>query len=144
MPRFAAYFVLILAISLPAVLLARTFMDSDIARIEQLMAEVEDKGLSAWLDAATVDDQGFVISAGSETRRFHLSQRSQAQAWLDQMTGIDGAHEVRLRQQQVTVREPNATVVLNLQLGTDEYVSLRLSLQQVDQQWLIERIRVMS
>ena len=144
MPRFAAYFVLILAISLPAVLLARTFMDSDVSRIEQLLVEVEEQGLSPWLDAAALDGEGIVISAGAETRRFHLAQRGQAQAWLDQMTGIDGAQEVHIRQQQVTVREPNATVVLNLQTGVDEYVSLRLSLQRVDQQWLIERIRVMA
>jgi hypothetical protein len=144
MPRFAAYFVLILAISLPAVLLARTFMDSDVSRIEQLMVAVEDQGLSPWLDGAALEGEGVVLSAGSETRRFHLAQRSQAQAWLNQMTGIDGAQEVRIRQQQVTVREPTATVVLNLQLGVDEYVSLRLSLQRVDDQWVIERIRVMS
>jgi hypothetical protein len=144
MHRVTFYALLFLAVSVPAGVLAAVLIETDEDQIEGLIASVEDERMDALLEAATFDDGGLEISAGSDHRRFDLTQREEAARLLDETTGITSAQRVRLCQRQVTVRDDDATAVLNIEVDEGHYVALRLNLTLQQGQWRLERIRVMG
>ncbi len=144
MNRFIAYSVVIIAVTIPAVLLARTLIDTDEDQLEHLISSVEQERFGALLGVETLDDGGFVVSTGSGAHQFSAAEVYEARALLDEVTGIDSAEHVRLRQQQVTVRDTQATMILNVEVDGGDYVALRVSMTFQGDRWLVERIRVMG
>jgi hypothetical protein len=144
MNRIFIYSLVVVIVTIPAVLLARTLIDTEEDQLQRIIDGVEDERVGALIDAAGFESGGLVVSAGESTQRFAGNEREAARSMLEEVTGIDSADRVRLRQQQVTVREENATAVLNVELGDGSYVALRLNLSRQGDQWRVERIRVMG
>jgi hypothetical protein len=144
MRRLVTWSVAILLVLVPSVLLARVLFESEEDQLGSLVTAIEMDRSGALLDTADFGGAGLVISAGSESQRFSESGRARAREMLEAATGLDAADRVRLRQQQVTVRDDRATAILNVEVDDGDYVALRLELSNRDGQWLVERIRVMG
>jgi len=144
MNRLIAYSAAVLAVTIPAVLLARTLIQTDEDGLERIVSNIEQERSNALLDVAAFDQGGLVISAGTTSRRFDAAGVEDARALLEQATGIDSAGRVRLRQQQVRVNDERATALLNVEVGDGSYVGLRLNLTLHDGEWLVDQIRVMG
>ena len=144
MNRIVAYTALVIAITVPAVLLARTLIHSDEDQLTTIFDGLEQSSFDSLLDAAVFEAEGLVVSAGSSSRRFGAADREAARALLEEETGIESADTVRLRQQQVTVRDGSATAVLNVEVDDGTFVALRVDLTRQHDRWIVERIRVMG
>jgi hypothetical protein len=145
MKRLLPYALIAVALAVPSALLAAVLHQSEEDQLESLVAAVEDEGLGPLVDNGAFDSQsGLEISAGSELHAFNESGQREARELLDELTGIDSARRVVLRQRQVTVRDGAATAVLNVELDGGTYVALRLHLVDDAGQWRVERVRVMS
>ena len=144
MKRLLPYTLAAIALAVPSLLLASVLIEDEEDQLESIVTGVEDQGLGPVIDHGAFDQGGLVISAGDEVHRFDELGRDDARALLDELTGIDRASRVRLRQQQVTVRDDTATAVLNVELDGDTYVALRLRMVNDGEAWRVERVRVMS
>lgn len=144
MRRLVTWSVAVLLVLVPSVLLARVLFESEEDQLGSLVTAIEDARSGALLDTADFGGGGLVISAGAESQRFDEGGRARAREMLEAATGLDAADRVRLRQQQVTVREDRATAILNVEVDDGDYVALRLELANRGGQWLVERIRVMG
>lgn len=141
MNRIITYAALLIAITVPAVLLARTLINTDEDQMEAILAGLEDRSFDSLLDSAA---EGLVISAGERAQRFDSADREAARAALEEETGIESASRVSLRQRQITVRDQAATAVLNVEVDEGSYVALRINMTRQDDRWVVERIRVMG
>lgn len=144
MKRIVVYSVVVLIVAIPAVLLARTLVPSNENQLESLIEDIEDERFDAFLNSASFQGQGLIVSAGSDRWIFDEFQVEDARSVLDDATGIGSAGEVRLRQQRITVREDRATAILSVQVDDGDYVGLRVNLTNQEGQWLVDQIRVMS
>lgn len=144
MNRVIIYTVVVLAVTIPTVLLASTLIETEEDRLEQIIGGLEQGSFDTMLDAAAFDQGGLIVSAGREAQRFGVTEREAARALLVQETGLDGSDRARLRQRRVTVRGERATAILNLELDRDIWVALRVNLSRSGDQWRVERIRVMG
>lgn len=144
MNRLIAYSVAVLAVTIPAALLARTLIETEEDDLERIVSGIEQNRTSALLDAAAFDRGGLVISTGSESRRFDGAGLEEARAVLEAATGLDSAETIQLRQRQVTVNDARATAILNVELDEGSYIALRVSMMRHEGEWFVEHIRVMG
>ncbi len=144
MNRIIFYSLLIVAVTIPGAILAAVLVETEEDQLDNLIGGVEQQRLDSLLDAADFERGGLEVSAGSSYQRFDATQRDEALALLDQVTGISSAERVQVRQRQVTVRAEQATAILNIEVNQGEYVALRLNLSRHHGQWRVERIRVMG
>ena len=144
MNRLIAYSVAVLAVTIPAALLARTLIETEEDDLERIVFGIEQERTNALLEAAAFDCGGLVISTGSTSRRFDGAGLEEARALLEEATGLDSADHIRLRQRQVTVNDARATAVLNVELDGGSYIALRVSMMRYEGEWLVEHIRVMG
>jgi hypothetical protein len=144
MNRLITYSIVVILVTIPAVLLARTLIVTETDQLEQLLGSLEEARFDDLLAAAVFDDGGLVVSAGSSTERFQIGEQERARALLESETGIGAGERVRLRQRQVDVRERDATAILNVEVGQGSYVALRINFSRRSDNWRVERIRVMG
>lgn len=144
MNRLIAYSVAVLAVTIPAALLARTLIETEEDDLERIVSGIEQERSGALLDAAAFDRGGLVISTRSTSQRFGGTGLEEARALLETATGLDSADNIRLRQRQVTVNDASATAVLNVELDEGSFVALRVSMMRYEGEWFVEHIRVMG
>lgn len=142
--RLVAYAVAILAVTIPAALLARTLIETDEDSLERLVSGIEQDRADALLSRAAFDNGGVVISTGSTSRRFGTAGHDEARALLEAATGLESAENIQLRQHQVTINEGRATAVLNVEVDSSSYVALRVNLTRHGEEWLVDHIRIMG
>lgn len=144
MNRLIAYSVAVLAVTIPAALLARTLIEREEDDLERIVSGIEQERSNALLEAAAFDNGGLVISTGSTSHRFDGAGLEEARVVLEAATGLDSADSIRLRQRQVTVNDARATAILNVELDGGSYIALRVSMMRHEGEWLVEHIRVMG
>ena len=144
MNKLLLYILLVVVVTIPGALLAAVLIETDEDQLDAIIGQLEDERFDGLLATANYSDGGLEISAGSDLHRFDESQRDEALELLDDATGISSAGSIQLRQQQVDVRDEEATAILNIEVDEGSYVALRLNLSLQQGQWRLERIRVMG
>lgn len=144
MNRLITYSLVAILVTVPAVLLARTLIETEADELESIISSLEETQFDGLLRAASFDDGGFTVSAGRSAQRFQVGEIERARELLETETGINASERVRLRQRQINVREDNATAILNVEVGEGSYVALRINLSRRGEEWRVERIRVMG
>lgn len=144
MKRFLPYILVAVALAVPSALLASMLIETDEDQLDAIVSGIERDGLAPVIDHGAFDEGGLEVSAGSQLHRFAEGDREAARALLEELTGIDEARDVRLRQREVTVRDDAATAVLNVELDGHSWVALRLQMVKDGSAWRVERVRVMG
>ena len=144
MKRALPYVLVVVALAVLSALLASALVDSDEDRLDAIVTGIESEGLGPVIDNGAFATGGLEVSAGSELHRFDEGGREAARQLLDELTGIDRASEVRLRQREVTLQDGGATAVLNVELDGRSWVALRIQMVKDGADWRVERVRVMS